>query len=74
MLAHAKIRDKPETISKWQMADNLCRIVWKPYKFHNSRFQIRILESVNLEFEINAELYAEDDPDLWTCAKARETF
>jgi hypothetical protein len=40
----------------------------------HSRFQIRILESVNLEFEINAELYAEDDPDLWTCAKARETF
>jgi hypothetical protein len=68
----------PETISKWQMADNLWRIVWKPYKFKfqipHSRFQIRILESVNLEFEINAELYAEDDPDLWTCAKARETF
>jgi hypothetical protein len=40
----------------------------------DSRFQIRILESVNLEFEINAELYAEDDPDLWTCARARETF
>jgi hypothetical protein len=53
------------------MADNLWRLVWKPYKF---KFQIRILESVNLEFEINAELYAEDDPDLWTCAKARETF
>ena len=54
------------------MADGLWRIVWKPYKFQINRFQIGIW---NVEFEITSELYAEDDPDLWTtCAKARETF